>query len=212
MRLVGARANGLNYLAHLLLAGSDPELRLGGILGDFVKGVLPGDLPSGLARGVALHRGIDVFADGHPAFRASRERVSRERRRYAGIMVDMFYDHLLAANWSQWCRQPLDRFAAEAYGLLGERPEQLPERLAGIVPAMREHDWLGSYREMRSISVALDRISVYRLRQPNYLGGGGAELEADYAGFAADFAVFFPDALGFAKRWIAANPAPPLRG
>ena len=88
-------------------------------------------------------------------------------------MVDMFYDHLLAANWSQWCRQPLDRFAAEAYGLLGERPEQLPERLAGIVPAMREHDWLCSYREMRSISVALDRISVYRLRQPNNLGGGG---------------------------------------
>ena len=64
---------------------------------------------------------------------------------------------------------------------------------------------------MRSISVALDRISVYRLRQPNNLGGGGAELEAITRVLLQIFAAFFRTRLGFAKRWIAANPAPPLR-
>lgn len=194
----------MNYLAHLLLAGDDPALRLGGILGDFVKGPLPGNLPASVARGVALHRRVDSFADSHPAFQASRRRVSNARRRYAGVMVDMFYDHLLAANWSTWCRQPLDRFATDAYDLLEMNSRVLPERLAAILPKMRAQDWLASYREIDAIARALDGMSKHRLRQPNELVGAGRELEREYSGFAADFAEFFPDAIALVQDWITA--------
>ena len=54
-----------------------------------------------------LHRRIDSFADTHPAFRRSRGRVSAARRRVAGIMVDMFYDHFLARHWGQFSGQRL---------------------------------------------------------------------------------------------------------
>ncbi|MEZ5628090.1 MAG: DUF479 domain-containing protein, partial [Rhodocyclaceae bacterium] len=63
----------MNFLAHLWLAGPDEGLRLGAVAGDFVKGALPGDLPSDIAAGVALHRAIDVYAETHPAFQRSRE-------------------------------------------------------------------------------------------------------------------------------------------
>lgn len=192
----------MNYLAHLLIAGEDPALRLGGMLGDFVKGRLPGTLPADVARGVALHRKIDTFADAHPAFRMSRSRVSEGRRRYSGIMIDMFYDHLLAAAWTDWCCEPLEYFADEAYSLMEASPELLPERLGRILPAMRGRNWLVSYRDLDAISAALDGMAVHRLRQPNNLAGAGAELKAHYADFDADFRAFFPDAMEFAQQWI----------
>jgi len=91
----------LNFLAHAFLAGEDPALLVGGVIGDWIKGTLTGVLPVDLAKGVvALHRAIDNFAESQPAFRRSRSRVSLERRRYAGVFVDVFYDHLLAKNWT----------------------------------------------------------------------------------------------------------------
>ncbi len=74
----------MNFLAHAVLAGDDPALIVGGVVGDWIKGPLPGALPADLARGVALHRAIDSHAETHPAFQRSRNRVSPARRRYAG--------------------------------------------------------------------------------------------------------------------------------
>ena len=82
----------MNFLAHTVLAGADEADRIGGLLGDFIKGPLPAGLPPALASGVALHRAIDGFVDRHPAFLASRARVSPLRRRVAGVLVDLFYD------------------------------------------------------------------------------------------------------------------------
>lgn len=188
----------MNYLAHALLAGASREHRLGGLLGDFVKGPLPAGLPPGVADGVRLHRAIDSFADRHPAFRSSRARVSAERRRYSGIMVDMFYDHFLAAQWGRYHVQPLREFTSSAYALLEQQRPLLPPRLAQLLPIMRREDWLASYADVAAIARALDRMAERRLRRPNTLSGSASELIAGYAGFAADFAQFFPDVQAFA--------------
>lgn len=189
----------MNFLAHLLLAGDSDADRIGALMGDFVKGPLPGALPPDLAAGVALHRSVDSFADAHGAFRRSRSRVSAERRRYGGILVDMFYDHLLARHWRRFHDQPLADFAQEAYALLRQNAASLPPRLAGLLPAMAANDWLTSYAEMESIGVALERMGR-RLRRENPLGEGITELERDYAAFEADFFEFLPEALIFTAR------------
>jgi acyl carrier protein phosphodiesterase len=202
----------MNFLAHALLAGSRPADRLGGILGDFVKGPLPAGLPPDVAAGVALHRRIDSYADRHPAFRRSRSRVSPARRRYAGIMVDLFYDHFLARHWERYHPQALANFAAEIYELLGAHAALLPPRLAQILPLMRGQDWLASYRWADQVAGALDRMAVRRFTRPNGLAGAGADLGAAYAGFEADFAEFFPDALGYAQAMrveLSARPSRP---
>ena len=192
----------MNFLAHALLGRSEPALRVGGLAGDWVKGVLPAGLPEDLSRGVALHRAIDSFSERHAAFRASRQRVSAPRRRYAGVLVDMFYDHLLAREWWRYSDVALDCFARETYVLTERRLEQLPEHFRGAFLAMRDNDWLQGYREREAIGRALDRMARHRARQPNPLRGALAEFEAEGAGYGRDFAHFFPDALEFAAQWI----------
>jgi len=188
----------MNYLAHAVLAGPRSADRLGAMLGDFVKGPLPAGLPTALAAGVELHRRIDSFADAHPAFRSSRERISPQRRRYAGIMVDLFYDHFLALRWHDYVNQPLEDFAAELYALLAAHTRLLPPRLALILPIMREEDWLTSYRRPTAVGNALDRMAERRLARPNTLAGAAEELGERYEAFEQDFLAFFPDAVTFA--------------
>lgn len=188
----------MNFLAHAFLAGNAPPDQLGGLIGDFVKGVLPAGLPDDVAAGVRLHRQIDTFAETHPAFVRSRSRVSPGRRRVAGVMIDLFYDHFLACHWGRFHDQPLDVFTARMYRLMEAHAAVLPQRLLDVLPAMRASDWLGSYRSREATSHALDRISL-RLRRQNPLAGSGAELDAGYAGFEADFFEFVGDAQRYAE-------------
>ena len=188
----------MNFLAHAWLAGDSTADRLGGLIGDFVKGPLPAGLPQPVAEGVRLHRAIDSFADTHPAFRRACERVPAERRRAAGIIVDMVFDHFLARRWPQFEEVVLEEFTAQAYRLLGEHRAILPPRLLRILPWMTADDWLASYRDPDSIAYALDRMSQ-RLSRPGLLAGAGSVLFQEYDGFEADFADFMPAARRFAE-------------
>lgn len=100
----------MNFLAHAVLAERTPALLVGGVVGDWIKGILPGGLPMDLAQGVVLHRAIDGFVEIHPAFRHSCSRISPARRRYAGVLVDIFYDHILARDWGRFHRDPLPSY------------------------------------------------------------------------------------------------------
>ena len=92
----------MNYLGHLIQSlGLSPGMRVGNVLGDFYKG-RPEGLPAPLEDGVLYHRKIDVFTDGHLAVRRSFERIEGPLRRFAGLLVDMYYDHYLALEWTEW--------------------------------------------------------------------------------------------------------------
>ena len=197
----------MNFLAHALLAGPADADRIGGLMGDFVKGILPAGLRPDLASGVALHRAIDSFADRHLAFIASRARVSPLRRRVGGVLIDLFYDHLLARDWPRHASGTLDQFTTQLYAALSDFTPLLPERAHEVADLMRRHDWLGSYRHVEAVGQAIDRMSVYRLRRANPLAGGIEEFLADPQGFEADFQHFMPDALAFAAAWRASRDA-----
>lgn len=190
----------MNFLAHAVLAGDDPALIVGGVVGDWIKGPLPGALPADLARGVALHRAIDGFAETHPAFRASRARVSPARRRYAGVLVDIFYDHLLARDWAEHRDDALAAYCARVYGDIAGRLDDLPEPARAALRRMADEDWLRSYAGIDGIADVLRRMSR-RARQPNPLAGGEAEFVAEAAGFGADFREWLGDARGFVAGW-----------
>lgn len=190
----------MNYLAHAYLAGPLAADRIGGVIGDFVKGPLPAGLGDALAAGVSLHRRIDSFADSHPAFRRSRARISDARRRVSGVMVDMFYDHLLALHWAHFSPEPLAGFTADTYRLIAACAEPLPASFAPVFERMAAHDWLASYRDAANVALALDRMARFRLRRPNPLAGAGDELHAAFDGLQADFFAFIPDALAFAAQ------------
>jgi acyl carrier protein phosphodiesterase len=189
----------LNYLAHLYLSEPTEEAWLGSLLGDFVKGPLDGRYSAGITGAIALHRKIDSFTDAHPMVLQSKSRISAGRRRYAGIMMDMFYDHFLAKYWGEFHDEPLEEFSARIYSILGRRHAILPERLQRVAPMMAQWNWLASYAEIDSIHTALDRMGQ-RMKRENRLLNSADELVEHYVELESDFRAFMPQVLQFAKR------------
>ena len=102
----------MNYLAHAFLAAPQSEAICGAFIGDFAKGVDLAALPSGMREGVIGHRRIDAFTDSHPVVCVARARFEPPLRRFAGIIVDVVFDHFLAATFAAYSRQPLSDFTA----------------------------------------------------------------------------------------------------
>lgn len=182
----------MNWLAHLLLSEPTPQFRLGNLLPDLVALNELRALPAEYQRGIACHRRIDAFTDAHPVVRRSKARIEPQFRRYAGVLVDIFYDHVLAREWPAHCAQPIGELLEEFYASLDViRCDLSPSILVGL-DRMRAANWLGSYAEVAGIERALTRLSR-RLRQPVELGAAARDLERDYELYRADFAEFFPE-------------------
>ena len=190
----------MNYLAHLHLGGQRPDQLLGSLYGDFVKGRLQGQFAPEVEAGIQLHRRIDVFTDRHPLVDIALGRFSDTRRRYAGIVLDVFFDHCLARDWRLYADQPLAQFTADVYRVLSREP-QLPERLAKIAPHMVAHDWLGSYQEFEVLDQVLRGISR-RLSRPEELAGAMQELRRLYEPLSEDFRIFYPELQAFAHNHL----------
>lgn len=188
----------MNYLAHLHLGGQHPEQLLGSLYGDFVKGRLQGQFAPQIEAAIHLHRRIDVFTDRHPLVDTALGRFTQTRRRYAGIVLDVFFDHCLARDWALYAEQPLEQFTADVYRVLSSE-RQLPERLAKIAPHMVAHDWLGSYQEFEVLEQVLRGISR-RLTRPEELAGAMQELRRLYEPLSEDFTLFYPHLQDFAAQ------------
>lgn len=197
----------MNFLAHLYLSEPNEPAWLGSLMGDFVKGPLDGRYGTEITRAIALHRRIDVFTDAHPLVRVSKARISSTRRRYAGIMMDVFYDHFLAKHWSEFHEEALSDFTARIYKILERNHALLPERLQYMAPRMAQWDWLGSYADIGSIYTALNRMGQ-RLKRSNALLNSTDELVEHYAEIEADFRAFLPEVLRFARSQDP-RPLPP---
>ena len=106
-----------------------------------------------------MHQKIDGFTDTHPVVARSKRRMPPPYRRYAGVLVDVFYDHFLAAGWEQYSPETsLDRFTQRTYGVLTENQNGLPPRLRRVVPFMVEQDWLGRYQTIEGVDRTLGGI------------------------------------------------------
>jgi acyl carrier protein phosphodiesterase len=178
----------VNYLGHLLVLPDAGEISLGNMLGDFFKCAVAQVQPERLRLGVALHREIDRFTDAHPAVRRSKSRISNERSRIAGVLVDVFYDHFLIhqADLNRLRQNVLPYVAA------------LPAELQPLPDRVISNSWFGSYRTIEGIGAVLARMEARR-RRPLGLAGAEAELATQYAGLAADVVEFYPEVVGFTQ-------------
>ncbi len=165
----------MNYLAHFQLAQDSDAGLLGALLGEYVKGPLQGAWPADWEQGIRLHRRIDAFTDQHSSRLQFAEAVPAEYRRYAGIVLDVYCDHLLSLHWSRFDSQPLEVFAARVYALLERHMAQLSPPAARMARRLIEHDVLCIYSEWNTVSGALARIGE-RFTRANPLARAGVEL------------------------------------
>ncbi len=189
----------MNHLAHAWLAAPDPDLMFGSLIGDFVRGRIDPALPRGVSAGIALHRSIDVYTDAHAQTAAARALFAPPLRRYAGILIDVWFDHLLARDWSRYADESLHAFSRLVQGLLVARSDELPPRMLGFARYLRTNDLPEAYREREAIDRVLHGLSR-RLRRANPLADAMPTLIRHERALAGCFGAFFPDLISYASR------------
>lgn len=193
----------MNHLAHTLLAGDDEALQLGGMLGDFVHGAPdPARFAPRVIDGIRLHRAIDVYTDAHAEVLAAKAQLPPPYRRYAGILLDMWFDHCLARDFSHWSRQSLTQRSDALRALLRRRGRLLPPGLQRFSAYMEQHDLPAAYADRAVLGQALAGIGQ-RLSRANPLDSAVPVLVEHEAVLQRHFEAFFPQVQVFAREWIA---------
>jgi acyl carrier protein phosphodiesterase len=190
----------MNFLAHLYLSGDSEELMIGNFIADFVKGKPSEQLPEKIAKGIALHRLIDTFTDTHPVVKQSIKRLQPAYHKYAGVIVDIFYDHFLARNWSAFSQESLSAFALKAYTLMNRHKAILPVTMHEMFYFMQQQNWLVSYAKMEGVARVLHGMA----RRTTFLSNMELaihDLEKDYIEYGTEFLAYFPLAIEFVEQW-----------
>lgn len=180
----------MNYLAHLYLSGSDEELIIGNMAGDFIRQRDVALASTDIQRGIHLHRSIDTFTDGHPIFRQGLVRLRPNHGKYAAVVQDILYDHLLAKFWSRYSNQSLTTFAADKYELFSRRLEDLPGKLKHRIPKMMEHHFIESYADKEKVHYIFTKMDE-RTKYPSQFYMAMQDYEASQLLFDQEFFTFF---------------------
>jgi acyl carrier protein phosphodiesterase len=149
----------MNWLAHMVLSPDDDRVRLGNWLPDVLT-------PADLARisdphvreGIRLHREIDRVMDAHPNVLRARRRLPPGVRRFAGVVLDVAYDHCLSCRFTEMTGEALPRFVARVYAGLDQLRPLLNSELGPVLDRMIEQDWLGGYGTLDGVELTLTRI------------------------------------------------------
>ncbi len=148
----------MNYLAHAYLSFDHPEILVGNMISDFVKGKKKFDYPLPILQGITLHRLIDRFTDDHPATKAAKEVFRPHYRLYSGAFVDVVYDHFLATDEAEFSDSSLLQFSQRTYTILDAHTKFLPDPFAGMFPYMKQHNWLYHYRTLHGAGKSLGGV------------------------------------------------------
>lgn len=187
----------MNYLAHIYLSGSEPSTKVGGLLGDFVKGPLHGEWHRDIEIGIALHRKIDTYVDQLPEVHTALARFESPYRRFAGIYLDLCFDHFLAHQWQDYHHQPLARYCQDFYHQLTPHYEQLPARAKHFCDVAPKVGWLEGYATFSNLEPMLRNIGR-RFKKPVRLDEGLFLLQRDYHQLSQEFSQLFPRVIAFA--------------
>jgi acyl carrier protein phosphodiesterase len=181
----------MNFLAHTYLSGCNEEIIVGNFMGDYVKGKNYNSYPDLVRKGILIHRDIDTYTDMHPITRRSKLRIVSRYHKYAGIIIDIFYDHFLASMWDDFSSLPLQDFVSRTYDLLKRNYKVLPEAIKRWFPTFLENNWMMAYQTVDGIELVLERMAA-NTSLPNHAGYAVEVLSDRYSSFKSDFLEFFP--------------------
>lgn len=182
----------MNFLAHIYLSGDNDLMKIGNFMADGIHGKNFDAFPLEIQKGIILHREIDTFTDAHPIFRQSTKRLHANYHHYSGIIVDIFYDHFLAKNWSKYSEEKLEDFTERFYQSLKDNHDSLTIKTQKMMPYMIDHNWLLSYQTIEGIENVLVKMDN-RMKRDSNMRFSVAELGTFYSDFEQEFTLFFEE-------------------
>lgn len=191
----------MNYLAHLVLSGNDTELRIGNFIADSVRGKNLTRFPDRVAQGITLHRAIDTYTDTHPIVKKSKNLIRPIYGLWSSVIVDLYYDHFLAANWTDYHLTPLEDYTLGFYEDLEESWEILPKRIQSFYPIMVEYNWIYSYRTIEGMGKILYQMNK-RTKGRSHMDLATKELRENYKDLENQFRLFFEELQAFSRSYV----------
>lgn len=191
----------MNYLAHAYLSGDNEDLLIGNFIADAVKGKMMDAYSEKIRNGIILHRSIDEYTDNHPLHKQSRTRLHPRYSHYAGVIVDIYYDHFLARNWAAYSDHSLVNYTNSVYTLLENKRTILPERINYMLKYMVPQNWLLNYANFEGLRKVF-RGMAHRTKFDSKMENAVEDLQENYELFQEEFADFFPDLKVFVSNRI----------
>lgn len=188
----------MNYLAHIYLSGDSDEIKVGNFIGDYVKGNKYLDFPEQVAFGIRMHRHIDSFTDQHDTARVFMNILRPGYGRYAGIVADIFFDHFLASNWSEYSIYTLRQFSKHTHAVLLSNFGLLPWRVKQFLPFLIQHKRLESYANHENMVQVLEIMSR-RTSLPENSKWAAEMLVQEYDQFEILFRSFFTELVDYCE-------------
>src|SRR5882762_8758211 len=183
----------MNFLAHAHLSFNQPQVLVGNMISDFVKGKKQFEYPAAIQKGIQLHRAIDNFTDTHDVTQQVKLFFRPQYRLYAGAFTDVVYDHFLANDSNEFLTDDdLEQFALTTYKTLDDNFAVLPENFQTILPYMKEYDWLYNYKNKWGIQKSFNGL----VRRSRYLVESDIAFEifnANYESIQVLYRQFYPD-------------------
>ena len=186
----------MNYLAHARLSFGQPDILVGNMISDFVKGRKKFDYPPGIQNGITLHRIIDTFTDSHPATATAKEFFRPYYRLYSGAFIDVVYDHFLANDVSEFTERSLKDFSHQVYSVIEGYSRWLPSAFASMFPFMIKHNWLFNYRTIDGINRSMAGL-VSRALYMDESGSASFIFQKHYQPLSDCYRQFWADARPF---------------
>lgn len=191
----------MNFLAHIYLSGENDQLKIGNFMADSIRGNTYKKYPKEIKKGILLHRFIDSFTDTHPIYRLSKHRLHEKYGHYSGVIMDIFYDHYLAKNWSNYSSETLEEYVERFYKLLKENHHLLTDRVKGMMPYMIEQNWLVSYATLEGLEKIMIQMN-HRTKNRVSMHEAMVELQKFNTQFEQEFTVFFEELQLFCREKI----------
>ena len=188
----------MNHLAHIYLSGNDENLMIGNYIADYTRGNDFSAIPQNIQAGIQLHRAIDSYTDNHAVFRMATKLVRPNLGKFAGVAMDIFFDHYLANNWSNYHRESLNQFSQNAYQLIENNWEHIPEKGRRFHTYMVAHDLLVNYQNSETLNMVFKGINS-RTKFETNLNLAVATLQSNHNELEKLFETFFAELIDFVK-------------
>ena len=192
----------MNFLAHVFLSGNNTPLAIGNLIADRIKGNQVKELPSEIQKGVYLHREIDEFTDKHPIFKECVRELFPKYRHYSRVLVDMYFDHFIAANWQRYHPVPLADFSEDFYDKLEVESTQFSDSIQKFIRALIQYNWFDEYRTLEGLRKILSQMER-RTKFPSNLAAATEDLRQKYPYFEGRFFEFMIELISFTKNKLA---------
>ena len=192
----------MNFLAHMFLTYGDKKLTVGNYVADFIRNRDLVLFPKKVVKGIMLHRHIDHFTDTHEEVLRSTRKLRIRHKKYAPVVIDVFYDYILSKNWETYANVSIREFADEIYKTLNEYSYLFPIHLQDITERMIADDFLLQYGQKAGIKKTFQRIGKRAKFKSNFATAFD-DLENNFDEIQDGFNLFFPNLISEVEKMKA---------